>query len=58
MKKEFRTKYMLAYKLNQDALVNLFGQVRNAGSGADHPTPMSPLPKPQIFKIHSFSIKN
>ena len=37
---QFGTKYILTYKLTQDALENFFCQIRGLGQQYDHPTPL------------------
>lgn len=39
----FDVKYLLTAKLNQDALENLFSQIRSRGGLNDHPTPLNAL---------------
>jgi len=41
--KEHGLKYLLTSKINQDALENLFGQVRSRGGLNDHPSPLNAL---------------
>ncbi|CAI6371651.1 unnamed protein product [Macrosiphum euphorbiae] len=39
--KEYGPNYLLTSKINQDALENLFSQVRSRGGLNDHPTPLN-----------------
>lgn len=41
--KEYGLNYLLTTKINQDALENLFSQVRSRGGLNDHPTPLNAL---------------
>jgi len=41
--KEYGLNYLLTSKINQDALENLFSQVRSRGGLNDHPTPLNAL---------------
>lgn len=42
-KHRYELKYTLTYKLNQDALEILFGQLRGRGGLNDHPTPLDAI---------------
>lgn len=43
LKSEFKIEYIATHKVNQDALENLFGQLRSRGGLNDHPTPLDVL---------------